>query len=204
MKTIKVCAILFLVAVLFLGCGKTQPTPPVATTTAPVTDASPEPTTTGGKENPGAQTYVEEWVVIQGDYDTLQQEWNDLVSKADTMDKTQLKTKLDEHIAKHEAIKNKVDTLKADNDDTKAHQALVVEVIEVGLDGKNAFRDDKTKEGIAAEEKAKLGDKFRADEEAVKTKYEEAKTKLDELIAKYGLKKPMPTVAPSSAPSTTP
>jgi len=190
MKTFKILVVLFLVAGLFIGCSTTKtpttPTSPVATTpaTSPSTTAP-----AGGGDKAGVEAYVASLKPIEEEMVVNMKEWDTFAAGADKMKAEEAATKIDEHLKKHEAFKTKVQALKADNDDTKAHQGVIIEVIDLQVVNHNALKDKLTKKDMKPEEKTKLEEDIKKGEEAIKTKMEDMKKKFDEMLTKYEIKK---------------
>ncbi|MGV8118218.1 MAG: hypothetical protein AB2L14_00490 [Candidatus Xenobiia bacterium LiM19] len=209
MKKVSLIIALILITGLIFGCSKTT-TP---TTAPPVSETSKAPDTAGtatapaeGGEKAAAEAYVLAWIEVQKDLDTLQKDWTDLMATADKLDKAELKTKLEEHMAKHDALKAKAEALKdkATADDTKKHQEAIIEVITLQVDGHKAAQEKYTKEGITPDEKTKLEAKVKEAEDAVKTKYDDAKKALEAITTKHEIKTEGATGGDTSASTATP
>ncbi|MHC9541977.1 MAG: hypothetical protein AB9903_20915 [Vulcanimicrobiota bacterium] len=204
MKKVSLIIALILITGLIFGCSKTTPpvTPSPVSETTKAPDASP--VTGTGDEKAAAEAYVLAWIEVQKDLDTLQKDWTDLMATADKLDKAELKTKLEEHMAKHDALKAKAEALKdkATADDTKKHQEAIIEVITLQVDGHKAAQEKYTKEGITPDEKTKLEAKVKEAEDAVKTKYDDAKKALEEITTKHEIKTEGATTGGDTSAST--
>jgi hypothetical protein len=195
MKKVSLIIALILITGLIFGCSKTTPT---ATPTSPVSETSKAPdatSTTTSTEAPGgekeaAKAYVMAWIEVQKDLDTLQKDWADLMASADKLDKAELKAKLEEHAKKHEELKTKVEGLKdkATTEDTKSHQAEIIEIIGLQVEREKAATDKYTKDGITPDEKTKLEATIKEKDDAAKTKLEDAGKKLEDIKTKNEIK----------------
>jgi hypothetical protein len=191
MRTFKMLLVLFVIAGLFIGCGTTRTTSTPSTPSTPATTAAPSPTATtgGGGDKASVEAYVKEFTPIQEQVMVIEKEWDGIATGADKMKKEELSAKIDEHLKKHAELKDKVTALKADNDDTKAHQGAVIEIIDIQVTAHNALKDKYTKDGLKDEDKSKLDEAIKKGEEDVKTKMEDLKTKFDAMLTKYEIKK---------------
>lgn len=218
MKKVSLIVALILITGLFFGCSKTTPptTPPPVTEVSKAPDAASTTEPAAGGEKAAAEAYVLAWIEVQKDLDTLQKDWTDLMAAADKLDKAELKAKLEEHMKKHEELKTKAEALKdkATADDTKKHQEAIIEVITLQVDGHKAAQEKYTKEGITPDEKTKLEAKVKEAEDAVKTKFDDAKKVLEEITTKHEIKTegaatggdtatPADTGAPAASPTET-
>ncbi|MDQ7825529.1 MAG: hypothetical protein RDV48_22205 [Candidatus Eremiobacteraeota bacterium] len=203
MRTLTILVAVLLIAGLFVGCGKT--TPPGEVTSSPA--ASPASTVAAGQDKDFAQAYYDEWVVVEGNVNDINKEWNELVAGADKMSKEELAKKMEEHMKKHEELKGKIDGAlkeKAASQEARAHQEVIVEIITLQTDTHKKFQDSK-KEGIVKEEKDRLDADIKKADEDLKTKMEDAKKKLDEMVTKYEIKpKEGAATEPGASPAASP
>ncbi len=188
MKTFKILFVLFLIAGLFIGCSTTK-TPTTTPATTPAASPATTAPTSGGGDKASVEAYVISLKPLEEEMTANTKEWDELVAGADKMKAEELSTKIDEHLEKHEAFKTKVTALKADNDDTKAHQGVIIEVIDLQVVNHTALKDKYTKKDMKPEEKTKIEEDIKKGEEAVKTKIEDMKKKFDEMLTKYEIKK---------------
>jgi serine/threonine protein kinase len=140
-------------------------------------------------ENAATEEYVTAWIGVEKDLNLVNKNWREFITSVSNLDKEELKTGLKEQMEYHEEIKIKAEALKdkATTDDTKKHQAAIIEAINLQFESIEANRDKFIKEGITPDDKTKLEDIIKGKEDAVKSKINEAAKILEDIKTKNNI-----------------